>query len=38
LEILLRKRIWPDAPDDVRGATLKKSEKEEILGFGSDGF
>jgi antitoxin VapB len=38
LEILLRTRIWPQVPDDVRGTTLKKSEKEEILGFGSDGF
>ena len=38
LEILLRTRIWPEVPDDVRGRTLAKEEVEEILGFGPDGY
>ncbi len=38
LETLLRKRIWPAIPNDVRGTSLTKEQEEEILGYGSSGF
>jgi antitoxin VapB len=38
METLLRTRIWPEVPDDVRGKALTKEEEEQILGFGSDRF
>jgi antitoxin VapB len=29
--------IWPLIPDKVRGKTITKAEREEILGYGPDG-
>jgi antitoxin VapB len=29
--------IWPLIPDDVRGKTITKAEREELLGYGPDG-
>jgi antitoxin VapB len=33
----LETEIWPLIPDDVRGKTITKAEREEILGYGPDG-
>jgi antitoxin VapB len=38
LEALLRKRVWPEIPHDVRRTRLTKREKEKILGYGPQGF
>ena len=38
LETLLRQRVWPDLPADIRSVRLTKAEKERILGYGSEGF
>ena len=38
LERLLREQIWPRIPEDVRGKRLTKQEREEILGYGREGF
>jgi antitoxin VapB len=38
LETLLRKRVWPELPVGVRGVRVTKTEKERILGYGSEGF
>jgi antitoxin VapB len=35
---LLRNRIWPQIPEEERGRPLTKQEKEEILGYGPEGF
>ena len=37
LERLLEESIWPRVPEDELGARLDKREREEILGYGSDG-
>jgi len=37
LQWLLRQRIWPAIPPEVRGKTLTKAEREEILGYGPGG-
>jgi len=33
----LQRYIWPYIPDEVRGKTITKEEREEILGYGPDG-
>jgi antitoxin VapB len=33
----LREEIWPHVPPEVRGTTITKAEREEILGYGPDG-
>jgi antitoxin VapB len=33
----LETEIWPLIPDDARGKTITKAEREEILGYGPDG-
>ena len=33
----LREEIWPHVPPEVRGKTITKAEREEILGYGPDG-
>jgi antitoxin VapB len=38
LESLLRNRIWPEVPAEVRGTRLTKEEKEKILGYGPEGY
>jgi antitoxin VapB len=38
LEALLRNRIWPEIPVEIRGAQLTKEEKEKILGYGPEGY
>ncbi len=37
LQALLRNRIWPEIPAELRGQRLSKQEREEILGYGPDG-
>jgi antitoxin VapB len=38
LEALLRNRIWPEIPKEIRGIGLTKEEKEKILGYGPEGY
>ena len=38
LEALLRNRIWPEIPAEIRGARLTKEEREKILGYGAEGY
>jgi hypothetical protein len=33
LEVLLRSRIWPEIPADLRGKPITKEDKEETLGY-----
>ncbi len=33
----LETEIWPLIPEDQRGRTMTKAEREEILGYGPDG-
>ena len=34
----LEKYIWPTIPPEIRGKGISKQEREEILGYGPDGF
>ena len=38
LKRLLRQRIWPQLPKDVQGKAISKQEREQILGYGPEGF
>ncbi len=38
LKRLLRQRIWPQLPKDVRGKAISKQKREQILGCGREGF
>jgi antitoxin VapB len=38
LDALLRNRIWPEIPAEVRGKRLAKEDEESILGYGPEGF
>jgi antitoxin VapB len=33
----LERYVWPYVPDDVRGKTITREEREELLGYGPDG-
>ena len=33
----LEQRVWSRLPEGVRGSTITKAEREEILGYGPDG-
>jgi len=35
---VLEEEIWPLVPADVRGKPLPKAEREEILGYGPEGY
>jgi antitoxin VapB len=35
---IFEEEIWPLVPDDVRGKPITKAEREEILGYGPEGF
>ncbi|MGN9907141.1 type II toxin-antitoxin system VapB family antitoxin [Phytohabitans sp. LJ34] len=37
LRRFLADEAWPQVPDDVRGTTLTKAQREEILGYGTEG-
>jgi len=37
LQRLLELEIWPQLPPGVRGRTVTKEEREEILGYGPEG-
>ena len=37
LKKVLEERIWPALPEGVRGTSMTKVEREEILGYGPDG-
>ena len=34
----LEEEVWPKIPDDVRGKEITKAEREEMLGYGPDGY
>jgi antitoxin VapB len=34
----LEKHIWPTIPAELRGKGISKEEREEILGYGPDGY
>jgi antitoxin VapB len=34
----LEKHIWPSIPVELRGKGISKEEREEILGYGPDGY
>ena len=34
----LEKHIWPNIPPELRGKGISKEEREEILGYGPDGY
>lgn len=34
----LETEVWPLVPSEIRGRGLTKAEREEILGYGPDGF
>jgi antitoxin VapB len=38
LEALLRNRIWPELPPEIRGTPVTKEEREKVLGFGPEGY
>ena len=38
LEALLRNKIWPEIPPEIRGTGITKEEKEKILGYGREGY
>jgi len=38
LQRLLEEEIWPLIPPDVRGKKMTKAEREEILGYGPEGY
>jgi antitoxin VapB len=38
LTALLRKKIWPELPDNIRRQPLTKEEKEKLLGYGPQGY
>ncbi|HLQ33258.1 MAG TPA: type II toxin-antitoxin system VapB family antitoxin [Chloroflexota bacterium] len=37
LRQFLEEEIWPHVPPEVRGKSISKAEREEILGIGPDG-
>ena len=37
LEALLRNRIWPQIPANLRGRRLSKRQREAVLGYGPSG-
>lgn len=38
LRRVLEEEIWPNIPPDVLGKKITKAEREEILGYGPDGY
>jgi antitoxin VapB len=38
MQIWLETEIWPLVPKDVLGKSISKAEREEILGYGPEGF
>ena len=38
LRRVLEEEIWPQIPLDVRGKSITKAEREEILGYGPEGY
>jgi antitoxin VapB len=38
LQRLLEEEIWPLVPPDVLGVPITKAEREEILGYGPEGY
>lgn len=34
----LETQIWPQIPEDLRGKPITKAEREEILGYGPEGY
>jgi antitoxin VapB len=38
LRRFMETEIWPHIPDDLRGKSITKAEREEILGYGPEGY
>jgi antitoxin VapB len=38
LHRLLEEEVWPLIPEEARGVPISKAEREEILGFGPEGY
>jgi antitoxin VapB len=38
LQRFMETEIWPQIPDEIRGKTITKAEREEILGYGPEGY
>ena len=38
LEAYLREHVWPQIPPELRARGISKQEREEILGYGPEGF
>lgn len=38
LRRFLEEEIWPQIPPDVRGKPITKAEREDILGYGPEGY
>jgi len=38
LRRFFEEEIWPQIPPDVRGKAITKAEREEILGYGPEGY
>ncbi len=38
LRRFMETEIWPNIPDELRGKSITKAEREEILGYGPEGY
>ncbi|MCP9486349.1 MAG: type II toxin-antitoxin system VapB family antitoxin [Gaiellaceae bacterium MAG52_C11] len=38
IQRFLENEVWPQIPPEVRGKPITKEEREEILGYGPEGF
>lgn len=38
LLLFLETQIWPQIPEELRGKPITKAEREEILGYGPEGY
>jgi antitoxin VapB len=38
LRRFMETEIWPQIPDELRGKSITKAEREEILGYGPEGY
>jgi antitoxin VapB len=38
LRRFMETQIWPQIPEELRGKSLTKAEREEILGYGPEGY
>jgi antitoxin VapB len=38
LRLFMETQIWPQIPKELRGKSITKAEREEILGYGPEGY